>query len=101
MDGIFKKSGISNGEADVEYTGYAVTPDNAFANYQAQLPWQNGKPVVCQGIYVKTGGTIAVVLNAAGDTAALTVASATLVVIDHIHIKATGTTASGLFALTR
>jgi hypothetical protein len=41
------------------------------------------------------------VLNAAGDTATLTVAANTLVKIGVAQIKATSTTATGIYALFR
>lgn len=103
MGKIFVDKMLRNGsDTDKnQYDGYAVTPNDTAATYQAQIPWQNGKPAICQGFYVTGAGNIAVVINAAGDTASFTVSANTLVPVAHTQIKATGTTATGLYALIR
>lgn len=56
----------------------------------------------CQGLYVTGAGTVAVNLSAspAGtNTAVLTVAAGTIVRVHCTRVLATGTTATGLFAL--
>jgi hypothetical protein len=84
-----------------EFDGYAVTPNDTLATYQQQVPFTNGVGIPCDALYVTTGGTVALVLDAAGNTATLTVASGSLIPIAALQVKATGTTASGIYSLHR
>ena len=77
-----------------DYDGQAVTPDDA-----NDLP--NGVGV---GLYCTVGGTVAVNLHdnlagAGSSVAALTLLAGTIYPIAISRIKATGTTATGIFAL--
>jgi len=99
MAKIYKRATLANGVDEGEFEGYPVTPNDTAATYKAQLPYKNGQPRACQGVYVTGAGNVAMVLNAAGDTALLTVAANTLIVCEHLQINATSTTATGLIAL--
>lgn len=105
MGQVFKEQVVSNGDlgASQTFDGYAVTPNDTLATFQQQIPAQNGQPRVCNAL-VCTGvvGTIALVLDASGATATVTPGELNdIYPIDFIQIKATGTTATGLFALFR
>lgn len=104
MGQVFKVSNSGNpGDMSnaVTYDGYAITPSDTLATYQAQTPSMNGQPRTANAL-VATGvaGTVALVLDAAGATATVTVGEANdIYPIDFIQIKATGTTATGIYAL--
>lgn len=83
------------------YDGYPITPSDTLATYGAQIPAQNGQPIACDAIYITGAGAVAVVLDAAGNTAVITAAAGSLIPISFTQIMATGTTATGLYSLTR
>jgi hypothetical protein len=84
-----------------EYDGYAITPNDTLATYQAQVPKVGNAVMRTDAIYVTGAGNIAVLLNSAGDSATLAVSANTLVPIAVHQIQATNTTATGIYALFR
>ena len=99
----FSEQAITNGRNtnDHGYDGYAITPSDTAATYNAQVPYQNGAPLTAQAIYVTGAGNVSVVLDAAGNTAVITAAANSLIPIAVTQIKATSTTATGVYALFR
>lgn len=99
---LYREQSITNGrDMTHEYDGYAVTPNDTLATYQAQVPAQNGQALAADGIYVTGAGNVSLVLDAAGNTALVTAAANSLIPIKHIQVKATSTTATGISALFR
>lgn len=84
-----------------DYDGYAITPNDTLATYQAQIPTTQGSAMTGEAIYVTGAGTVSLVLDAAGNTATVTAAAGSLIPVAFTQIKATGTTATGIFALFR
>lgn len=84
-----------------EFDGYAISPNDTLATYQAQVPKVGNAVMRTDALYVTGAGNINVLLNSAGDSAVLTVSANTLVPISVHQILATSTTATGIFALFR
>lgn len=100
---IYKQPATGNQPGGMDnvltYDGYAVTPSDTLATYQAQVPNFNGQPRVANAIVCTGAGNIALVLDAAGATALLTVDANDVYPIDFTQVKATSTTATGITAL--
>jgi len=98
MGQVFTEQSVTTGRYTnaSAFDGYAVTPNDILATYQAQVPQGTA-----QGIYVTGAGNVSLVLDAAGNTALVTAAAGSVIPVDHIQVKATSTTATGIFALFR
>jgi hypothetical protein len=75
----------------IQYDGYAVTPDDA--NDLANGP--------CDAIYVTGAGNVAINLPDAGTAVLTSIGAAQFVECKAQRIKATSTTATGIYALYR
>ena len=99
----FSEQQLANGRSTLtnSYDGYPVTPQSSSALFTPQLPYQNGQPVAAEAVYAAGAGTITMTLDAAGNTAVVTAAAGSLIPVTFLWINSTGTTATGLYALTR
>lgn len=86
--GYITNSATGSRPIEADYDGYPVTPSNT-------VDLTNGNT---KGLYATTAGNIAVVF-AGGATATIAVTAGQFVLASVSRVNATGTTATGIFAL--
>lgn len=99
---LYNESNLEPGrDMTHEYRGVPITPNDTLATYSAQID-AGAQPRSAQGLTATGTGNVELVLDAAGNTALITVAVAnTIIPVSFIQVKATSTTATGISALFR